>query len=156
MLLLWLTCMCTALDLSLTVVLLCELLIGGRQHVCGAGLIAAQRVRVHRGAVQHQWPLLQLAWGNRSILDTDPLQSVLMANSWISFDRVAIIMALRNRFRMSGSCAEFSPFFMFSHNMLSGTAVQPASTTRTQQEKEQEPHNLNYSIFSGYFQLPLE
>lgn len=54
--LLWLTCLCTARDLSPTVVLLCELLIG----VCGAGL-GYRKVRVLGGAVQHQRPLLQLA-----------------------------------------------------------------------------------------------
>lgn len=50
------TCLCTARDLSPTVVLLCELLIG----VCGAGL-GYRKVRVLGGAVQHQRPLLQLA-----------------------------------------------------------------------------------------------
>lgn len=74
MLLLWRHCLCT--DLSRTDVLLCELLLGGPHHLCGAGLVAAQRVRVHRCAVQHQGPLLQLAWGNRifvRVSDTDPL-----------------------------------------------------------------------------------
>lgn len=78
-LLLWLTCLCGTLDLSLTVVLLCELLVGGRQHVCGARLITAQRrVRVHRGAIQHQRPLLQLACGNSSVV------KVIVENTHIS------------------------------------------------------------------------
>lgn len=90
-LLLWLTCLSRALDLSLTDVLLCELLIGGWQHVCGSGLIAAQRrVRVHRGAVQHQRPLFQLACGNSSVVKVlvqkHTFQSVLMVSSWVSID----------------------------------------------------------------------
>lgn len=49
------TAILVAFRVAGAVVLLCELLVGGRQHVCGARLIAAQRrVRVHRCAVQHQ------------------------------------------------------------------------------------------------------
>lgn len=49
-----------------TVVFLCELLIGVSHYFSGARLLASKDVWVHRGAIQHQRPLLQFACSNDS------------------------------------------------------------------------------------------
>lgn len=67
-------------DLSRTVVLLCELLVGVRHYFWRARLLTPQDVRVHRGAVQHQRPLLQFACGNRSNEIVEDPQRALLAS----------------------------------------------------------------------------
>lgn len=62
-------------DLSPTVVLLCELLVGVRHDFCRARLFASKDVRVHRGAIQHQRPLLQFACSNKSSVNVSKIDS---------------------------------------------------------------------------------
>lgn len=64
-------------DLSPTVVLLCELLVGVRHYFCRARLVASKDVRVHRGAIQHQRPLLQFACSNKSSVNISKIDTVI-------------------------------------------------------------------------------
>lgn len=64
-----------------TVVLLCELLVGVSHYFCGARLFASEDVWVHRGAIQHQRPLLQFACSNDSIVSKSKVHTELCYKS---------------------------------------------------------------------------
>lgn len=62
-------------DLSPTIVLLCELLVGVCHYFCRTRLFTSKDVRVHGGAIQDQRPLLQFACSNKSSVNVSKIDS---------------------------------------------------------------------------------